>query len=111
MENNQTQERVEKCITCDKIFVIDSEEYYWHIKIHNAKSEAGNLYEMFKIMLLLRKEFEVKSFISGLLANQKEEIIKWAKSNVKHRMGLSFIDHIRLEDLIKFLEELEVTPK
>ena len=31
--------KIEKCPVCSKKYIIDSEEYYWHIKIHLAKIE------------------------------------------------------------------------
>lgn len=32
--------QIEKCPFCPKQFKEDSEEFYWHLKIHKAKEEA-----------------------------------------------------------------------
>ena len=32
-------EILEYCPSCPKQFVVDSERYYWHLKIHLAKQE------------------------------------------------------------------------
>lgn len=34
---------LEKCPGCNKEFVQDSEEFYWHLKIHLAKIELKQL--------------------------------------------------------------------
>ena len=50
---------IEQCKLCGQDFVVNSEEYYWHIKTHQAKQEAG-IPEQFGLPEQLGKEIEPK---------------------------------------------------
>lgn len=38
----------EKCPACEKEFAVDTETYYWHLKIHLAKIELKQINEEVK---------------------------------------------------------------